>query len=147
MSIDWGLFGWSETTHLVSENEVLFTQPHTSTKTFGDTEPVLAELTGELEANAPKTGAALVVDTQTGCEFGNYIVKVPGLQARRRRLGTTEKKKNSVKKSWTLSVERNDCWPALKKNTYFPCMGSQIQATGCPDCFTACMWPGRCASI
>lgn len=30
-----------------------------------------------------------------------------------------------------------------KKKTHFPCMGSQIHATGCPELFTALIWPGK----
>ena len=39
------------TTHLVSQFELIFAQLHAATKTLGDTKPLGVEFTGELEAH------------------------------------------------------------------------------------------------
>jgi len=53
-------------TYLISQPQLFFTQFHTPTEAFGNAEPLIIQLSGELETNSAKTGVARSVDPEAG---------------------------------------------------------------------------------
>ena len=72
-------------THLVSQRQLVFTEPHAPTQALGDTEPVVVKLSRELEADAAQTRVALGVDAEARRQLADDGPKVARLEPTRGR--------------------------------------------------------------
>ena len=110
-------------THLVPQRQLVLLQLHAPAQTLRDAEAVLGELARELEAHAAQARAALGVDPDARRELADDRAEVARLQPARRREG---------------AAGRSDAYTMPRpSDTHLPCIGSEIQMTGWPDCLTA----------
>lgn len=120
-------------THLVPQPKLLLAQFHAPTNALRDTKPLVVHFAGKLETHTAEARATCSVNAQTRSKLGNDRPKVARLETR----GTRQRAAN------ILSVRVPMCELFFGKKTYFPCMGSQIHTTPCPDFCTAAMCPAR----
>lgn len=114
----------------------MLAQFHAPAEAFSDTESLIVELACKFEADAVERRVVGDVDAETGRKLGYDAAKVARFKA-------------CAGGGVGAAPPPSQCQgrPVEWIGTCFPCMGSHIQATGCPDRWTAAMCPGKWSAI
>lgn len=69
--------------HLVAKTKLIFRQFHTTAQTFGDTESLFVQLSGEFKRHSTESRVALLMNPQAEGEFFDDIPELPSFESRR----------------------------------------------------------------